>query len=358
MKALFYSPYLDSLGGGERYVLTLVEALNRVGWKTSLLWDGKSVTEDVKRKFGIDIGNTEYVSGNKIEHLSENLVLKLASKYKFLRSYDLVFWLSDGSLPWLFGRKNIIHFQSPFVDVYGRGWLNRLKERLVNNFVVNSEFTKGFVDGEYGIVSKVIYPPVAVEEIKPDVKEDVILYTARFSNLMQQKGHELMIRAFKELCDTGVRSYKLWLAGSTEVGVGELLENLKVAARGYPVEFFYDLSWEELLSLYGRARFFWSAVGYEADELREPEKCEHFGISLVEAMAGGCVPLVVNRGGYKEIVDSGKNGWLWNSWDEWLGITTRLMNDRVQAEKVGREAVRRSKDFSIEVFVKKFMEII
>jgi len=36
---------------------------------------------------------------------------------------------------------------------------------------------------------------------------------------------------------------------------------------------------------------------------------EHFGITTVEAMAAGCVPLVYDSGGQAEIVSSGYNGY-------------------------------------------------
>ena len=358
MKALFYSPYLDSLGGGERYVLTLVEALNKQGWETDLLWEGEPVSKEVKEKFGIDISGTKYVSLAKATLSSENFVLKLLDRYKFMREYDLVFWLSDGSMPLLFGRKNLIHFQSPFRGVGGGSLFSQLKKLKVDEFVVNSEFTKKFIDNEFGIGSVVIFPPVEVGEITPDKKENAILYVGRFSNLMQLKGQELVLKAFKELCDTGVKNYQLWLAGSTGVGTGKLLGNLKSEAINYPVEFFENAGWADLKSLYGRAKFFWSASGYEADEENEPEKCEHFGISLVEAMAGGCVPIVTNRGGYKEIVVAGRSGILWNSQSEWLNETTRLMNDDKLVAELSKSAVERAEDFSKEKFVKKFMEVI
>jgi len=359
MKAVFYTPYLDSLGGGERYVLSLIEALNSLGWETFLLWDGESVTERVVSKFGIDISKTKYLENIFKEKLSWLNLKSCRERFNFLGKFDLVFYLSDGSLPWLFGRKNVIHLQVPFQGVDGQSLLSRVKKKKVDSFVVNSEFTKRVVDGEYGIDSVVVYPPVDVESFKPLEKENVILYSARFSNLLQQKGHMVAIQSFKELYDSGLKAYWLWLVGSSEIGAdGGLLEQLRKEAEGYPIKFFLDVSFKELQSLYGRAQLFWSAVGYDVDEKSEPERCEHFGISVVEAMSAGCVPLVVNKGGYKEIVIHGRNGFLWNSVDGLLSRTTELIGNSGLVKKLSLLTQERAKDFSKEVFVERFLEII
>ena len=42
-------------------------------------------------------------------------------------------------------------------------------------------------------------------------------------------------------------------------------------------------------------------------------RVEHFGISVVEAMAAGAVPLAVGKGGVGEIITPGENGILWDT---------------------------------------------
>ena len=57
----------------------------------------------------------------------------------------------------------------------------------------------------------------------------------------------------------------------------------------------------------------WQASGCSENHKPEPEKFEHFGISIVEAMAAECVPVVIAKGGQPEIVQHGKNGLLWSN---------------------------------------------
>ncbi len=58
---------------------------------------------------------------------------------------------------------------------------------------------------------------------------------------------------------------------------------------------------------------FWSATGYGEDEQKNPWASEHFGMTTVEAMAGGCVPVVIDRAGQKEIVREGLDGYRWST---------------------------------------------
>jgi glycosyltransferase involved in cell wall biosynthesis len=57
-------------------------------------------------------------------------------------------------------------------------------------------------------------------------------------------------------------------------------------------------------------------AGYEIDEKKFPEKVEHLGITPLEAMASGCLVYAYKAGGLKEIIQEGKNGFLFSNKDE------------------------------------------
>jgi glycosyltransferase involved in cell wall biosynthesis len=86
------------------------------------------------------------------------------------------------------------------------------------------------------------------------------------------------------------------------------------------------------------------------DEARYPERTEHFGMSTVEAMSAGCVPVVVNKGGQKEIVSHGKSGYLWNTLDELVDQTVLLMNDPEHRSRMRQHARERFHDFDRQHF--------
>lgn len=341
MKALFYDPYLDTLGGGERYVLTCALGLVKLGWKVRLFWTDPKILEKLGAQFGFDLSSIE-----------------TTPDVKRGRGYDLVFWLSDGSIPYLMGKKNIVHFQSPFQGVGGRSFGNRVKFLKIDKVVVNSKFTKKFIDREYGINAHLLYPPVSVAKFRLNRKENLILYVGRFSDLQQSKRQDVLVRVFKRLVDSGITNWKLVIAGGAGIGRGEIADTLRKNAEGYPITIFENPKFEELVALYSKARLFWSASGFGIEEEKEPLKVEHFGITVVEAQAAGCVPLIVAKGGHREIVENGINGYLWESEEELLSLTKKLLTDDVLYKKLSQGAKENAQKFSDERFEREFISLL
>ena len=137
------------------------------------------------------------------------------------------------------------------------------------------------------------------------------------------------------------------MLGGTEVGV-DSLKPLRKLAKNYPIEILEKPSFGTLKDLYGRARIYWSASGFDVNEKKEPTKVEHFGITVVEAMSAGCVPLVVDAGGHKEIVKDGENGYVWKTTRELLKHTRELITDTKKMNTMARLAKKDSKIYSYE----------
>ena len=114
--------------------------------------------------------------------------------------------------------------------------------------------------------------------------------------------------------------------------------------------FHKDCPYGELMDLYSRAKIFWHATGYGVDENADPDKMEHFGITTVEAMSYGAVPVVINKGGQKETVAHGETGFLWNTEEECVAATEKLIRDDGLRQRLARGASVRADLFSIEEF--------
>ena len=341
MKAAIVNPYLDTLGGGERYTMGVARALVGKEYSVDVEWKDSLITEKLEKRFNIDLKGVNF-----IEDVGRG------------DGYDVCFWVSDGSIPILKARKNFLHFQVPFHDGSGKTLLNRMKFFRIEKIICNSYFTKEEIDKEYGVKSVVVYPPVDVSEFKPKRKENLIVYIGRFSQLTQSKRQDILIKAFKRLYDSGFSDWQLVLAGGSEIGGEDYVKKLRKLAKGYPIRILESPSFSQLREISGKAKIFWSAAGYGIDEKKEPEKVEHFGIVTVEAMASGAVPIVFSAGGHKEIIADGENGYLWENMRQLLKNTRNVIEEKGLFGKISKRAKEDSRIYEYERFEKEIQELV
>lgn len=348
MKIGFFSPYLDTFGGGERYMLTLASYLSEK-YKVDIFWDDQSIKAPLSRFLKIDLSKTTF----KKNIFKENKLRKIVKT----SIYDCLFVLSDGSVPLSFAKKNILHFQVPF-HFTDYSLKTKFKLKRYKYIICNSYFTKEFIDKNFNIKSQVIYPPVDIKSIKQGEKEKIILSVGRFSpHQLHPKKQEVLIEVFKEIYRKDP-SWKLYLVGQAKKADEKYLRLLKKNSRGYGIKITENLPFKDLKSLYSKASIYWHATGFGEDESKNPEKMEHFGISTVEASAAGAAPVVIGYGGQKEIIDDNKNGLLWVTKAQLFEQTILLIENPKLMQKISRAAIINSKRFSTEKFIKSYEEII
>jgi glycosyltransferase involved in cell wall biosynthesis len=300
-KALIVSPYLDHLGGGERYMLSVAAVLESLGNEIYFAWDNLAEVSKLASMLGIKLVSPQLDPAIKKLYFANNPL----SMYLATRAYDIVVYLSDGSIPLLGGKHNILHMQVPFHGVGGRSWKNQLKKRMIDHVIVNSQFTKEVVDKEFGLDSTILYPPVKrITCTAP--KENIILSVGRFEPSLNAKKQDILIDVWHALSPR-LSAWKLVLAGASTSD--DWLKQLKARTTGLPVEFAVNASYDKLCDLYSRSSIYWHAAGYGIDEHKNPELTEHFGITTVEAISAGCLPLVVPYGGQREIVTNPDLHW-------------------------------------------------
>lgn len=302
MKALVVSPYFNHIGGGERYMLTLASILEELNYEVHYGWDKSNEIADIANQLNIKIRTPKcdpYFA--KHYHQHNPITTYLRSK-----KYDITVYLSDGSIPLLGSKTNILHLQVPFRQAHGQSWKNIIKKTTITDFIVNSKFTKNIIDDEYKVNSIVLYPPVVPVPIVAK-KKKIILSVGRFDPSLNVKQHNVMIEAFKKLSPK-IPGWKLVLAGGSENRAW--IDQLRSLADTYPIRFVTNASYQELSLLYAKARIYWHANGYAVNELKNPELTEHFGMSTVEAISAKAIPLVVPLGGQKEIVSDPALHWL------------------------------------------------
>ena len=356
MKIGIFDPYLNDIGGGEKYMITLAECLSQNN-DVTVFWDNKDDLDQVSERFSLDVSRIT---------VKNNIFSK---NYPFLKryldslNYDAIIVLSDGSIPFVFSKKLFLHFQQPLKELSVKGFRNKIKFSKIAGIFFNSEYTKSFnarILSE--IKSTVIYPPISLMT-KNVKKENVILHVGRFRvknvGLSDYKKQNVMIDQFKKMIDRNIiKNWKFVLAVSIKEENKEKFALLQNQAKGYPIEFLINKSNDELWEIYNKAKIYWHASGYGEDLKIHPEYAEHFGISTVEAMGAGCVPVVINAGGQREIVTDKKNGFLWNDLYELQNYTEKLINNQKMWKEMSKHASKRAKDFSKEKFCKEIHELL
>lgn len=341
MKIGIYSPYLDALGGGERYVISLASHWSKTHG-VFLYWDSPAIIYDASKRFGLDVSRVTVCRNI----FSQGLFQKLIETWKL----DLLLVLSDGSVPYSLARKNIIHFQIPFKTIT----LGMIKNFIYSKIIFNSEFTRSQSDPKIHHKSSVIYPGVTMHTIgKKD--ETTILSVGRFEGSYKAKKQEILINAFKRLKDTGIKKeVKLFLAGGLLSRDQEYFNTLKSMAHGMNIEFYPNVSYVDLEELYKTSSIYWHAAGFGESD---PKHMEHFGISTVEAMSAGCIPIVFNGGGLREIIRRESEGFLWTTTEQLISKTCKILS-RPVSKKSRVDIRKRAMDFKDRVFFDTFDRLL
>jgi glycosyltransferase involved in cell wall biosynthesis len=224
----------------------------------------------------------------------------------------------------------------------------------------NSQYTQRWIRRYWGKDSIVFYPPVDVDLFEPLPKRRQILSVGRFFTTGHNKKHLAMIRAFRQMVSQGLTSWELHLAGGSSLGSANAryLTQVQAAAAGAPIRIHADISFEALRRLYAESAIYWHAAGYGENPERHPLRFEHFGLTTVEAMAAGAVPVVINGGGQPEIVTHGMDGFLWSSLDELTAWTRRLVDDPELLRRMGSAARERSRAFGRDSFEKRLWQVL
>lgn len=253
--------------------------------------------------------------------------------------------------------RNPVHFLYSLPYLLWRKRFSVGNEDSYTNLVTSSEYVRRHIRDMWGRESVILHPPIDLEAMRPLPKSNTILAAGRvFRGTGHEKRFELLVDVFRSLCDRGLRGWELHIAGF--VNDESFAAELKTASSGYPVVFHFDVPHAELAELYGRAKIYWHAAGYGHDLDGHPEKAEHFGMTTVEAMAAGCVPVVYGAGGQPEIVDHGRNGYVWREIRELVALTLAVAGNDTDRSTLSHHARADSSKYCRAAFADNLRRLI
>ncbi len=197
---------------------------------------------------------------------------------------------------------------------------------------------------------EVLYPAVVPFEVSSGTRTAHIVSVGRM--FAPQEGHSKrqleLVRLFHEI-NRHAPAWGLRLIGGTGTE-NAYQRQVRSAIAGAPIEMLNDRSRRQLEQAVGSARIYWHAAGLDVDVDRFPDRAEHFGISVVEAMSAGVVPVVIGVGGPREIVEHGLSGLCTASLSEMREETLRIIRDPILEARLSAGAKRRAEDFGMQAF--------
>ena len=254
------------------------------------------------------------------------------------------------------GRKNIciVHFPQQPLPLFGlKGKIPFFKKSAeVRNhayadsydlYLPNSSFTAGWLSNYWHTPRSkmsVLYPPVNNARIRCGRNPHQILACGR---ICRDKKTDMLIKAYLKSKILRDRC-RLVVTGSVINEEADFIREVRSLSQ--EVTLIFDPDKEELSRLYSSSGIFWHAKGLGTVL---PVDSEHFGMATVEAMSAGCIPVVIDKGGQREIVTE-DCGFRWNTLEELVEKTEWLVNNPEEAEKMRIKCMDRSREFGVDVF--------
>ncbi|MBI4748548.1 MAG: glycosyltransferase [Acidobacteria bacterium] len=388
MKIGIYNRYINALGGGEKRTLALAEHLSH-RHTVSLIVPYCLDKPFLEGYFNIDLGRVRVVvldsnsrSGlphrGSVEAIYFNQIKAMELDLLINNSHQshLMCPASRGIYMCMFPHQvwgSPLEWKTPFtlLDSLSIRWKSLMSGqtlKAVNSYDVvtaNSQFTGHWIKRRWKRQSEVVYSVCErmAEDVDFSQKKPVILNVGRFIGdpwKFHHKRQDVLLEAFKRFHLAQCQGWELHFAGSrpNDAAGHEFLETLIASANGFPVQFHPGIPFEALRQLYRTASIYWHATGYGCSAEAYPERQEHFGVTTVEAMSAGLVPVVINSGGQRESVRHQGNGFLWNDLDEMIELTQSLILDRELRERLGVQAATDSKQFCREAFLERMDRIL
>lgn len=369
---LIYSPYWRNFGGGERYILHLASSLSRMpSTKVTLLSQFPDISKDrLEKVFDLDLSQLDYKTFNGGARSLRTIVdgadvFIPLSNFRYIKAapkqYVQALQVPYSGINFLTISRRIMrgNLREGLKDILRLRLLSHARNSstltLTNSVFVHDCLLRGF-----NVESKVLYPPIRDFLVEGTPKRKVILSVGRiFRGLYNDKRYDVLTEAFRRVSGH-LKGWEYHIVGSVSLDNTSqaYLEELKKVNKDFPVFFHVNASHELLGRLYNESSIYWHGAGYGVDEFREPERTEHFGMSVVEGLSAKCTPIVVNKGGLKEIVSSEENGFLWESIDELVERTMQVADLRTQQLlELQQNARKRFFDFSMRQFEKRVSEI-
>jgi GT2 family glycosyltransferase/SAM-dependent methyltransferase len=325
-----YNSYWNTRGGGESHALSLARDLRHMG-EIFLVSEHDFDIVALQQYFGIDLYYCRKLVVPRITpDFTEKFTLFINATYRSnLQSRAAYSWY-------------IVSF--PHRDV---------NPEILNSyyFLFNSEYTRKWARLLWGteVAGEVVYPVRMLSgstALSSRTREKIILSVGRFFPSDHSKNQLEIARAFRRVVATckSARGWKLVLAGSLNRSSPECVayfNEVQACLAGLSAEVLPDLERAKVDYLFGTACVYVHATGLLCDKKLEPEKFEHFGITVAEAANAGCLPVVLDVGGPYELLSSLGIGYSFSSFESLVDTLVKIIEADPESLESDRDIVRK-----------------
>jgi len=364
---------LNSAGGGERVAIHTVKLLLEMGFDVTLATTEKTDWRRVESILGVKLPRRPrevYLLPHRLpafgiyQRLMTSLhvarlkpgadlvinthgdVLLVQADITYLHFPVLAYWYRGYLKPWF------KYLKSVFWRIYFTPYKfaeDILAYRAYSNSILltNSRYSRQAIRELFGRDALIVYPPVEIEDYaklaEVEDREDAVVYIARFS---EEKNNHVLVYLAKVM-----PKVKFFLIGSA---VGKGLSYLRYCLylkRKLGVDNIYilpNLPHTEKLRILARCKVYVHLF-----------PTEHFGISVVEALAAGLVPVVPKESGsWTDIVEEGRYGLGYErlSIEELSELVDRALD--MWSPRRARLGLEQARKFSAENFYARMRRVV
>lgn len=352
-----YDSFWNTLGGGEYHAGVIAEALQSHG-VVDLVSETEFDIPTIERQFHLDLSECRRTLVPAVSLHHDPAVTQ---------NYDIFINATFSSDLCNRAEKSAYILYFPY-SLDGRREKDLAFLQTYDHFLGCADYVGLWCERRWKVKAETLYPSAQGNDALPGEttrKRKLILNVGRFFWQGHNKKQLELVHAFRRLVEEK-RIHDEWqlvFAGQVEQGNQDYFDTVAAAATGLPVTFRPNIARSDLIDLYSEAAIYWHATGLNERLDLYPDRAEHFGITTVEAMRFGCVPVVINAGGQPEIVQDGVNGFLFADEPELIEKTTKLAAlfgaaDPTPYLALSHRAHARALDFSKENTQARIVEIL
>ena len=359
MRIGFFSPTLNRIGGGEWVTLNMIHALKSRNYEVVVYSAEKVNSHHIKEFFGQPLDFTEvnfkphFFDPYSLESIYPNILRSLLLRF---RCDLLVDTFSNDTLPWV----NAVYFNGlpkslrlpkslkgnlflPYKALV-RDYLkvDRFRDRILMSC---SKYNARIIEDYLELPVKVLYPPVSsffrLQNIKNNPKDNTVVSVTRIS---EDKKPDTIVRIArlteKKIKFLIIGSCKLSYERNVLTRLQRLIRKFKLEKR---IKIALNIPRNKQKEILQQSKVYLHPfVQYEA-----------FGVSVIEAMLAGCVPVVPNVAGLREVVPK---KWRYSSAEEAAAMINELIEN--WSEQKMKKSIKIAEKFNQERFCKEFLRIM